>query len=166
MSRLISLFRFLRTPIRALGLILFGVGILYVVMPGLWQAYHNLTWTKVPGRIIESRWQNKLISQNGARPSFRLIPKIEYSYKVNDTEYKGTTIRLGFFDEFDTGLAKRKLEQYGTGRPVVIYHHPDNPGLSCLEQEKPSLTSILGLILGVVSFYAAFALLRQTGKTY
>jgi hypothetical protein len=65
----------------------------------------------------------------------------------------------------DKSLAKSKLEQYPTGRQVLVYYHPDNPELSCLEQEKPSLTSVLGLILGIVSFYSAFALLKQVSRT-
>ena len=148
----------------ALGFVLFGAGVLYLVTPRLWRSYHNQAWSKVTGKIIESRWQNKLVSQNAARPNFKLIPKIEYLYTVNNTEYKGTTITLSSFDELDKSLAKSKLEQYSTGEQVSVYYNPSNPGLSCLEQEKPTLTSVLGLILGVVSFYGAFALLKQVGK--
>jgi Protein of unknown function (DUF3592) len=164
MSTLISLFRFFRVPGIALGFVLFGGGVLYLVTPGLWRSYHNQTWSKVTGKIVEARWQNKLVSQNAARPNFKLIPKIEYSYMVNNTEYKGTTITLSSFDELDKTLAKSKLEQYSTGRQVSVYYNPSNPTLSCLEQEKPTLTSVLGLIMGVVSFYAAFALRKQVGK--
>ncbi len=164
MSKLISLFRFFRVPGIALGFVLFGGGLLYLVTPGLWRSYHNQTWSKVTGKIVEARWQNKLVSQNAARLNFKLIPKIEYSYMVNNTEYKGTTITLSSFDELDKNLAKSKLEQYSTGRQVSVYYNPSNPVLSCLEQEKPTLTSVLGLIMGVVSFYAAFALLKQVGK--
>ncbi len=148
----------------ALGFVLFGGGVLYLVTPGLWRSYHNQAWSKVTGKIIESRWQNKLVSQNAARPNFKLIPKIEYSYMVNNTEYKGTTITFSSFDELDKSLAKSKLEQYSAGRQVSVYYNPSNPGLSCLEQEKPTLTSVLGLIMGVVSFYTAFALIKQVGK--
>ncbi len=83
---------------------------------------------------------------------------------VNNTEYKGTTITLSSFDELDKRLAKSKLEQYSTGRPVSVYYNPSDPGLSCLEQEKTTLTSVLGLIMGVVSFYVAFALTKQVGN--
>jgi hypothetical protein len=165
MNKLISLFRLCKAPLIALVLVLLGAGLLYFVTPGLWRSYHNQTWSRVTGRIVESRWQNKLVSQNAARPNFKLIPKIEYSYVVNNTEYKGRTIRPSSFDELDKSLAKSKLEQYPTGRQVLVYYHPDNPELSCLEQEKPSLTSVLGLILGIVSFYSAFALLKQVSRT-
>jgi hypothetical protein len=164
MSKLISLFRFFRVPVIALAFVFFGGGVLYLVTPGLWRSYHHQTWSKVTGRIVESRWQNKLVSQNAARPNFKLVPKIEYSYMVNNTEYKGATITLSPFDELDNRLAKSKLEQYATGRPVAVYYNPNNPGLSCLEQEKPTLTSVLGFIMGVVSFYAAFAFIKQVGK--
>jgi len=164
MSKLISLFRFFRVPMMALAFVLFGGGVLYLVTPGLWRSYDNQAWGKVTGKILESRWQNKLVSQNAARPNFKLIPKIEYSYMVNNTEYRGTTIRIGAVDELDKSLAKSKLEQYSTGRQVLVYYNPNNPLLSCLEQEKPTLASVLGLILGIVSFYAAFALIRQVGK--
>lgn len=164
MNKLISLFRFFRVPVMALAFVVFGSGLLYLVTPGLWRSYHNQTWSKVTGKIIESRWHNKLVSQSAARPNFRLVPKIEYAYTVNNTEYKGTTITFSAFDELDKSLAKSKLEQYSAGRAVSIYYHPNNPGMSCLEQEKPTLPAVLGLIMGVVSFYAAFALLKQVGK--
>ncbi|HEX4946253.1 MAG TPA: DUF3592 domain-containing protein [Blastocatellia bacterium] len=164
MSKLISLFRLFRIPMIALGLALFGGGLLYLVTPKLWRSYDSQSWTQVTGKILESRWQNKLVSQNAARPNFKLIPKIEYSYVVNNTEYKGTTITRSSFDELDKTLAKSKLEQYSTGRQVLVYYNPSNPSLSCLEQEKPSLTSVLGVIMGVVSFYVAFALIKQVGK--
>lgn len=164
MSRLISLFRFFRVPMISLAFVLFGIGLLYLVVPGLWRSYHNQTWGKVTGKIVESRWHNKLVSQNAARPNFKLVPKIEYLYMVNNTEYKGTTITMRPFDELDKGLAKSKLEQYSAGRQVSVYYNPNNPGLSCLEQEKPSLISVVGLILGVVSFYGAFSLIKQVGK--
>jgi hypothetical protein len=164
MNKLISLFRFFRVPVMALALVLVGVGLLYLVTPGLWRSYHNQTWGKVTGKIIESRWHNKLVSHNAARPNFRLVPKIEYSYTVNNTEYKGANITFSAFDELDKSLAKSKLEQYSAGRAVAVYYHPNNPGLSCLEQDKPTLPSVLGFIMGVVSFYAAFALFKQVGK--
>ena len=108
MSKLISLFRFFRVPMIALGFVIFGGGLLYLVTPGLWRSYHLQTWGKV--------------------------------------------------------TAKSKLEQYSTGRPVSVYYNPSDSGLSCLEQERPTLTSVLGLIMGVVSFYAAFALIKQVGN--
>ena len=161
MNKLISLCRFFRTPLIAVVLVLVGGGVLYLAVPGLVLSYHNQTWPRVVGQIVESRWHNKLVSQNAARPNFKFTPKIEYSYMVNNTEYKGTTISLSSFDELDRQLGKAKLGQYPAGRKVSVYYNPQNPGVSCLEQEKPTLTGVLGVIIGVVSFYSAFALLKQ-----
>ena len=164
MNKLISLWRFFRIPLMALVLVLAGGGLLYLAVPGLVLSYHNQTWPSVAGQIVDSRWQNKLVSQNAARPNFKFTPKIEYSYLVNNTEYKGTTISLSSFDELDRKLGKTKLEQYPMGRRISVYYDPTNPGVSCLEQEKPTLIGVVGLIMGIVSFYSAFALMKQVLK--
>ncbi|MBS1812473.1 MAG: DUF3592 domain-containing protein [Acidobacteria bacterium] len=165
MNKWISLCRFFRVPLLALGLVMAGAGLFYLAVPKLIISYHNQTWPSVVGQIVDSRWQNKLVSQNAARPNFKFTPKIEYSYIVDNTEYKGTTISLTSYDELDRQLGKTKLEQYPTGRRVSVYYDPRNPGVSCLEQEKPTLIGVLGAIMGVVSFYIAFALIRQVVKS-
>jgi Protein of unknown function (DUF3592) len=165
MNKLLSVCRFFKMPLLALVLVLAGGGLLSLTLPKLVVAYHNQTWPSVIGQVLEARWDNKLVSKNAARPNFKFTPKIEYSYTVNNTEYKSTTIRLNSFDELDRKLGITKLTQYPTGRKVAVYYNPSNPGVSCLEPEKPTLISVLGLILGVVSFYSAFALMKQVIKS-
>ncbi len=163
MGKLISVLRFVRVPVSGLVLILVGAGILAVFAPSLVRAYYNQTWPSVRGKIVESRWQNKLIggTANANRPSYRFTPRIEYSYSVGNSEYRGTTVGLSAFEELDRGAAKNKLEEYSLGRAVLVYYDPSNPQTSCLEQEKPALGSIVGLIVGIVSFYGAFVMMRQ-----
>lgn len=165
MNKLISLYRFFSTPLLALALALIGAGVLYLAVPGLVVSFHNQTWPRVVGQIVESRWHNKLVSQNAARPNFKFTPKIEYSYIVNNTAYKGTTVSLRSFDELDRQVGKTKLAQYPAGLKVSVYYNPNSPNVSCLEQEKPTLIGVLGVIMGIVSFYSAFVLLRQAIKS-
>lgn len=165
MGKLISLIGFLRVPLLALALVLAGGGLLYLTIPNLLNFYRSQTWPRVTGQIVESRWQNKLIAQSAARPSFKFIPKIEYSYTVGEKEFKGNTVSLSAFDEMDRSFAKTKLEQYPTGRQVLVYFNPSQPELSCLEQEKPSLGSLLGIIAGIVAFYTAFVVLKSGSQT-
>ena len=163
MGKLISVLRFVRVPVGGLVLILVGAGILAFFAPTLIRSYYNQTWPSVTGKIVESRWQNKLVgtASNTSRPNYRFTPRIEYSYSVGNSEYRGTTIGLSAFEELDRGTAKNKLEEYSLGRAVLVYYDPSNPEKSCLEQEKPALSSIVGLIVGIVSFYGAFVIMRQ-----
>ncbi len=160
-SNLISLFRFSQLPVIALGLILAGVGLFFWATPGLVRSFGNQTWPSVNGRITDSRWHNKIIGQSALRPTSKFIPKIEYSYSVNSSEYKGTTISLDAFEDFDRLTAKTKLEQYATGREVKVFYDPNHPGVSCLEVEKPSLLNVVALILGIVAFFSAFTMMKQ-----
>lgn len=160
-SKLISLFRFSQLPVIVLGLILAGVGLFFWATPGLLRSFGNQTWPSVNGRITDSRWHNKIIGQSALRPTSKFIPKIEYSYSVNSSEYKGTTVSLDAFEDFDRLTAKTKLEQYATGREVQVFYDPGNPGISCLELEKPSLFHVVALILGIVAFFSAFTVMKQ-----
>ena len=161
-SKLISLFRFSQLPVIVLGLILAGVGLFFWATPGLMRSFGNQTWPSVNGRITDSRWHNKIIGQSALRPTSKFIPKIEYAYSVNSAEYRGTTVSLDAFESFDRLTAKTKLEQYATGREVQVFYDPANPNISCLELEKPSLFHVVALILGIVAFFSAFTVMKQT----
>jgi hypothetical protein len=163
MGKLISVLRFVRAPIGGLVLLLVGAGVLAFFVPSVIRSYNNQTWPSVPGKIVESRWQNKLVgtAANAKRPNYKFTPQIEYSYSVGTSEYRGTTVGLSSFEELDRGAAKNKLEEYALGRAVLVYYDPSNPEKSCLEQEKPALGSIIGLIVVIVSFYGAFVIMRQ-----
>lgn len=166
MNKLLSVCRFCQLPVLVLALVLVGGGLLYLTLPKLLASYHRQTWPSVMGQVVESRWDNKLVSKNAARPNFKFTPKIEYSYTVNNTEYKSATVSLGSFDELDRNLGKNKLLQYPLGRKVAVYYNPGDPGVSCLEQERPTLIGVLGVMLGVVFFYSAFVLGRQSFRAW
>ncbi len=160
-SNLISLFRFSQLPVIMLGLILAGVGLFFWATPGLLRSFGSQTWPSVNGRVTDSRWHNKIIGQSALRPTSKFIPKIEYSYSVNNAEFKGTSVSLDAFEGFDRLTAKSKLEQYATGREVQVFYDPANPSVSCLELEKPSLFNVVAMILGIVSFFAAFVVMKE-----
>ena len=65
MNKLISLYRFFRTPLLALGLVFIGVGVLYLAVPGLVLSYHNQTWPSVAAN------RNKGKFDRIQRPRFR-----------------------------------------------------------------------------------------------
>jgi Protein of unknown function (DUF3592) len=160
-SKLISLFRFSQLPVIVLGLILTGVGLFFWATPGLLRSFGSQTWPSVNGRVTDSRWHNKIIGQSALRPTSKFIPKIEYSYSVNSADYRGTSVSLDAFESFDRLTAKSKLEHYATGREVQVFYDPTNPSVSCLELEKPSLFHVVAMILGIVSFFSAFVVMKE-----
>lgn len=161
MRTFIDLFRLLRVPFIGLGLVGTGFILLCLTVPNILHIYKSHSWPAVTGQIVEAKWQNNQISQNSLRRKYRLIPKIEYSYTVDNAVFKGTKVSLKTDDDLGQEVAVKRLEQYSLGRPVAVYYNPDQPGESFLEQEKPSLARVLGLIIAIIAFYAAITVFRK-----
>lgn len=133
----------------SLSLMLIGLGFGWVAVYSLykhfqvWQnARHSQTWVPCPGRVLNAQivWQGV----RSAHPK----PTVEYSYRVNDSEYRGQRIAFAYAPTYSRDEAEALIERFAKGSSVTVYYDPAQPQESTLEQKAFGLGS--GLIVNAI----------------
>lgn len=92
----------------------------------------------------------------------RSRPLIEYSYTINDKDYKNDTFDVfGAYDQ--ENIAKLAIQQYEKDATCVVYFDPANPQISILSRDK-SITYLalkVGSLSGVVLMFVVFTVFNQ-----
>ena len=144
---------------------IFIVGVVFVTYPILKLKLSRdvRSWPTVKGLIIELKI-SELFSRGGPQgPAYR--PILKYKYEVDGIEMFGS--RIGICDtKYEGGAGTRVLVEdeaernYGEGKHVTVYYHPQQPRISLLDRKlsgwqkiKYVVSIIFGFCLAVVAVY-------------
>lgn len=132
------------------------------VASGFYQIIRNMqsrSWQTTSAIIVYAN-KEKVVrrSGNGMRPI------IKYRYNVDSVEFTGDVITFGH--NFDTEeYADQKLVEYPVGASVSVFFDPEDPSISCLEQDGRSLGHTLGILGGLIIIAPSlYFLIREMGK--
>ncbi len=104
-------------------LVFFIIGTVFMCLL-LTEFYRDLAiwnWEKVPCKIISSEVHNPKESKG------RYLFKPEYSYKLNNRKYTGTTYKRKYFGSFDYNDAKKIQAKFPEGSTIECMVNPANP---------------------------------------
>ncbi|WP_016750360.1 DUF3592 domain-containing protein [Leptospira kirschneri] len=88
------------------------------------------------------------------------IPKIEYSYRIENKEYIGNRIQIGgIWSSSNSSVAEEILKKY-ENRSVWIHYNPKNPTESYLERSGVFSAYSIGIISGLFSVFVFLILIR------
>lgn len=102
-----------------------------------WRVRKNLLrarfWLKTKGQIT----QCELVDEGGAR-----WPSVEYEFRVNDQEVKGSHLLLDTAHNtassaYARGVAYRAAVAFKEGQDIDIYYNPNDPSESALDVSIP-----------------------------
>ena len=123
---------------------------------GLWvraRSRQTRTWPQGVGRITELRVVREPTMDHV--PLF--FPHVRYAYRVAETAYLGTRLRVGDHATSSESHARARLEPFQIGAPVPVFHDPRDPEQSVLEHGSSGLAAVLVvsggalLLLGVLA---------------
>ncbi|EMO54061.1 PF12158 family protein [Leptospira noguchii] len=126
---------------------------------------HHLAenWPTTEATILRAEVQNRDDLHQNISDRTRLsqyIPKIEYSYRIENKEYIGNRIQTGgIWSSSDSSVAKEIVQKY-KGRSVRIYYNPENPTESYLERSGIFRAYSIGIISGLFSVFIFLILIR------
>ncbi len=114
--------------------LLIGYGAVWVVVQTVYYIPEGILskgWPSVEGEIIKSERSSY---SSSATESFS-TPVIEYSYIIEEKEYKSDRIKVGVqsISSSDRDWAERTLEKYSLGKKVKVYYNPLLPKSAVLE---------------------------------
>jgi len=116
-------------------------------------------WPAVPGTVVSSATERIEKVEDGRR-TITYAPAVEYSYRVNDIEYRSRTINLGITAAGSQGWAEKVAARYPVGRTLEVHHDPADPTVAALENSTGASWIILLVAL------ACFALAAFTGGLF
>ncbi len=144
----------------AIGGVLIGLGTSY----GYWQltlrpdllvrrlSNESVNWLPVSA-VASKVWLETDLSGGGGRTmntrskKLYYIPKVAYSYAVNNQFYKSEKIRAGAWRSSKKEEAEALLAKYNLGQDVTAYYNPSDPAQSVLE---PGIYAGSSLTLGYI----------------
>lgn len=95
-----------------------------------WPQYRaSRAWPTAPATIISST----LDSARNSRGTTRYYPILAYTFRLADSTYRGTTLRLGTPSFPTVAEGELALRPYREGATVPVHYDPGNPSLSVLE---------------------------------
>ncbi|MBK8006484.1 MAG: DUF3592 domain-containing protein [Gemmatimonadetes bacterium] len=93
------------------------------------QTRASRSWPTAPGTIITAT----LDSARNSRGTTRYYPVLAYTFRLADSTYRGTALRLGTPSFHTVAEGEQALRPYGEGATVPVHYDPGNPTLSVLE---------------------------------
>lgn len=93
-------------------------------------------WLTVPGEIVESKVVSfmKLRGRGQGVTRKHYAPHVAYRYAVANREYQGSRAHMGGEISYSAeDMARKQLERYRVGSPVIVRYNPKNPSESTLE---------------------------------
>jgi hypothetical protein len=122
-----------------------------------YRCLRTLFYSSIQGRVLSGKLDTKM---NGGRVRSR--PLIEYSYTINDKDYKSDTFDVfGAYDQ--ENIAKLATQRYEKDATCVVYFDHANPQISILSRDK-SITYLalkVGSLSGVVLMFVVFTVCNQ-----
>lgn len=113
-----------------------------------WPQYRaSRAWPTAPATIITS----SLDSARNSRGSTRYYPILAYTFRLGDSTYRGTALRLGAPYFHTVAEGELALRPYGEGATVPVHYDPGNPTLSVLELHALSWTDRLLVPMALVA---------------
>lgn len=115
------------------------------------KAKQSETWPSVEGKILS---HDIRINSGDEYTSTAYLPQVTYTYHVQGQEFTGSKISYGSAPAFKSIYkAEKFLEQYPVGSRVTVYHDPEKPQDSVLEQAMRKMTAILvvGIFMIVIT---------------
>ncbi len=136
----------------------------YGEYPFLGQA--SLTWPSVEGKITSSYvsvHDSSMPSDDVRRKSYRA--SIKYTYVVDRTTYKGSTISFAPFGRH----ARKTVNKYRRGARVRVYYDPDDPETAVLEAGTTTATLVLlggaaGFLVFVILFSISYVVVETLAE--
>jgi Protein of unknown function (DUF3592) len=130
--------------------------LLAVVLPlvAIWawqRSDEQRAWARVPGRVARSRVE---IQGEDYRAD------VEYAYRYQERDYRGTTVRSLQPAYNWRGPAERICQRYPVGAIIEVYVSPQDPHQSVLEPGGGSWLVPVSLIASLGLVIAAFAMGR------
>lgn len=113
-----------------------------------WPQYRaSQRWPTASATILRSG----LDSARNSRGTTRYYPVLAYAYRVADSSYRGTALRLGSpsFSTHAEGVLA--LRPYGAGATRPVHYDPDDPATSVLELRALTWTDRLLLPMALVA---------------
>jgi hypothetical protein len=107
---------------------LLAVGILGWSAWQIWWGRASQTWPSTQGKI-ESVTIRRTRRGNGSRRKVH----VKYDYAVNETSFRGSWLRYGYFGTLFDDDADDVANSYPPDSPVTVHHHPRRPSMSVLE---------------------------------
>jgi hypothetical protein len=123
-----------------------GIGLMYWGWTIYQDARASADWPNVRGQVLSSDVRVSSDSEGGDS----YVPQVEYSYLVNDVEYRDDTIKFGENSYGRRRTAEEIANRYPVGQSVSVYYNPAEPDEAVLE---PGVTAGSYLVLGMGAFF-------------
>jgi Protein of unknown function (DUF3592) len=112
-----------------------ALGILALAF-GIWQLCRETApkrWLRVPGKILTSKIDEKLLSSGFARARKVYMPAIEYEYSHDQKSFKSSHWRIFNYSGGTTWHANQVISRFPPGKEVPVLIDPKRPERSVLE---------------------------------
>ena len=108
-----------------------GLAGLFAGGASVWHGWQSRAWPVVSGKTVRSEVKEVASTVGGPGTAHR--PDVEYSYWVDDKEYRGTRIFFGSPERFSDAHAHRIIQDYPEAREVSVAYDPTDPSNAVLE---------------------------------
>jgi hypothetical protein len=136
------------------------IGLYYLTIEPVREAIQSYDWTPCNCKVVDGRVE-ELNSDQDSSASYRVF--VEYTYIVDQEEYRADTLRLSDYwirTTFNTWEgAKDFAALYPSGKEFSCYYHPSNPSKAIITPGVSmttvwiALIPILPLIIGIVGLF-------------
>jgi len=119
-------------------------------------------WPTVPGMIISAELDNYVKYDDIGNTTTMYTPLITYEFEVDGQIYINNRVRVQAIVATNRqSVSRKKLGEYPLGSAVKVHYDPFNPEDALLEidQSKINIPMIIGIISGLIVFYAGFRMI-------
>lgn len=133
-------------------LIVAAVGVFVLISAAISRSRANasLNWSGTQGTVTESYVHKKesYDSDQGSTTSY--IPRVKYSYTVNQQSFEGDRIHFGV-GKSSRKAAEEVVNRYPAGSTLMVYYDPQKPQQAVLERRTGSgfLQVAIGILMAV-----------------
>ena len=136
-----------------------GLFMLMIIWVGIRQSTIASRWPVAEGRIVSSRtesFQTRVGGASSGQMTTFYQAVVEYSYRVEGSEYHSTQLRFGAKESSGERRAKAKAARYPAGSKVQVHYDPADPSQAVLEV-RVALNWLLVLVTVVFLVLAVFS---------